>query len=303
MVDLPADLFDAIAESVYGAQGPAPPPPLPPPAPRVFGLQQQCQPAAPPPLRVQYGQAALGHGHGHAVLPPLVHAHQHGHGWAHAHPGFLGYQHGQGAPCRIQGGPGQYCAVEVQPRWRHVVDLYQIQGASPGLSGYYYNRQDEALLYQYASPSFVRLDPGEEEEVIRTQKKKPRLEYDSQSHGGGHSDKSSCVVQASTPQQEQGVADAKVFQESAEHVAKPSPPQPQEIPGTATGPPAESRRDHDRDFIADVDLQEEQLVDHVPDILMRGGDEPPLQLGFDEFPLEDFMKDVPDFWRQPGAPD
>ena len=139
--------------------------------------------------------------------------------------------------------------------------------------------------------------------------KRPRLEYDApppQPHGGGHSDRSSCVIQAFASQ-EQGVvtklhdddvdgpcgdtdADAKIFQEP-EHVAKPPPPQ--EIPWTATGPPelaheackvAESMRDQGCDFI----------VGDVPDILMCGDDEPPLQLGFDEFFLEDFMKDFPD---------
>jgi hypothetical protein len=307
VVDLPAELFDAFAESVYGAEGPGPAPPPPAPAPCVLG-HQQGQPAAPPLLRVQYGQAALRHHHGHGE----------------AHPGFLGYQRGQGAPSQIQGGPGHYYAAEVPPQWRHVLDPQQTQEASPGFAGYY-NLQD-AVLCHYSAPSFVRLDPQQGEEMIHMEKK-PRLEYDSpapQPQGGAGSDRSSCVVQASTSH-EQGVviklhdddggqcgdtdADAKVFQEP-EHVAKPSPPQ--EIPGTATGPPevaheackvaAESMRDHDRDFITDfVDLQEEQLVNHVPDILMCGtlnppsGDEPPLELGFDELLVEDFMKDAPEF--------
>ncbi|RLN28967.1 hypothetical protein C2845_PM05G03970 [Panicum miliaceum] len=310
VVDLPAELFDAITESVYGAQGPGPAPP--PPAPRVLG-HRQGQPAAPPLLRVQYGETALRHHHGHAALPRVVHAHQHSHG--EAHPGFLGNQRGQGAPRQIQGGPGHYYADEVQPQRRHVLDPYQTQEASPGFAfAGYYNRQDE-VLYQYSA--FVRLDPQQGEEMIPMEKK-PRLEYDSlatQPQGGADSDRSSCVVQASTSQ-EQGQcgdtdANAKVFQEP-EHVAKSSPPQ--EISGTATGPPelaheackvaAESMRDHDCDFITDfVDLQE-PFVDAVPDILMCGtlnppsgpsGDEPPLHLGFDEFLVDDFMKDVPDF--------
>ncbi|CAN6339846.1 unnamed protein product [Urochloa humidicola] len=301
---LPQDLFDAVAENFYAAeaeQGPPPPPRVlgcqpvaarrllghhqrqsatPPPPMRVLG-HQQCQPAAAPPLRVP--------GHHAVPVPPRgVPAQQHGHGRPRQIQGSFGFQRGQAAPHQIQGGP---CPAQ------YYVPYHQFQEASPGVSGFY-NSQG-ANLYHYAAPSFAHLDPQQQqdEEMIHTGKK-PRLEYGSppaQPQGGGSdSDVSSCVDQASTSQ-EQGSdtdADAKV-------VLTPSPPQ--EIPGTATGPPAD-HADDAKVFEDLVDLQG-QFVDDMPDFLRHDTFKPPFDdemqppppLGFDEFSLEELTKDIPDF--------
>ncbi|OEL27934.1 hypothetical protein BAE44_0011050 [Dichanthelium oligosanthes] len=265
--------------------------------PRVLGLQQG-QPAPPPPLRVQYAPTPdiLRHHYGHAVMPPGVPAHHHGHGGPH--PGFLGYQCGQAAPRQIQG-------VAVQPQRRYVLDPYHhFQEPSPGVAGYY-SHQD-TVVYYYPTPSFVRLDPQQGEEMAHMEKK-PRLAYGGSPPG---SEMSSCVVQASTSQGQCGDtdADAKVFQEP-EPVPAPSPPQ--EIPGTGTAQP---ELDDDDAGKAAVELMPESDfmdlpdlfdLDDVPDYVMPQGmfkppsDEEPLpQPDFDEFvkpPSDEEPPPQPDF--------
>nr|CAB3463242.1 unnamed protein product [Digitaria exilis] len=234
---LPEDLFDAVAASIHRAQGP--PAPAPPrvlgggcqqqqghPARRVVAVGHQHgngQPAAPAPRVVglqrgvhQYGQAAvLGHHHGHAVLQRGVPAHhQHGH------------VNGQAAAHQIHGGFDQYCyggPVHNPYRQFH----YQ---ASPAVAGHYYSA---------AAPSFHPQQQQQQGYEMIHMGKKPRLtlthdesppeqqQQQQQPEGDADSDKSSCVVQASTPQ---------------EPVHTPSPPQ--EVAGTATVAAESTTNDH-----------------------------------------------------------
>lgn len=301
--ELPEEFFVALAENLNRHRGPATPPPLPPAPEQAVG-HQQGQPAAPVLPRVP------GHHHGHTVLPRGVPA------LPHQIQGNLGFQRAQAAPGQTQiqaGGPSQHHGVAVHPHRQHVLDPY------------HHFQFQEAALYHYSAPSFVRLDPRQGEQMIHVEKK-PRLAYVSpspapQPQGRADSDMSSCVVQASLSQEQgQGSdtdAEGKVFQ--GEPVLTPSPSPPQEIPGTADAAPPAPTHDvstavplelgsdvceprSERDMFMDLPvLTPEPFVGDVPDFLMQDVDKPPFDdepqppLGFDVFTFDDLFKDSPDF--------